>query len=347
MDPFTHGILGATIGCALASDDKKKLRASTLIGASAAIAPDLDVFIHSASDPLMRLEYHRHFTHSLFFVPLGAALLALLWWYLFRRTKTSSHLRFTHIYFISCCAMASHGLLDTATSYGTRLLWPLYDTRFAWDIIAIIDPLFTVPALLLLIFAVKHSRKLLAYLSLAWMTVYLGLGCLQHHRVVEALHETAQARGHTVERYTIQPTILNLLLWRGIYQYDGRYYADAYRAGLHNMDVFYGSSLPIYRPPSYLSQFPEATLLQQDIQRFRFFSNGFITNHPKNPLLLIDIRYSSLPNTFDSLWSVRLTPDQPDAHASFINLRSTDTSESSEPLMQSAATLWSMLKGTR
>lgn len=40
--------------------------------------------------------------------------------------------------------MATHGFLDACTSYGTVLFWPWSDKRISWDIIAIIDPLFTI-----------------------------------------------------------------------------------------------------------------------------------------------------------------------------------------------------------
>ena len=43
------------------------------------ILPDADVFITSASDPLLAIEYHRGFTHALAFIPLGGAIAALPW----------------------------------------------------------------------------------------------------------------------------------------------------------------------------------------------------------------------------------------------------------------------------
>ncbi len=42
------------------------------------MAADLDVLIKSSTDPLLALEYHRHFTHSLLFIPVGALVCTLL-----------------------------------------------------------------------------------------------------------------------------------------------------------------------------------------------------------------------------------------------------------------------------
>ena len=54
----------------------RKLGRATAAGVAAAAgaAPDLDIFIRSATDPLVAVEYHRHFTHALPLAPLGAAV---------------------------------------------------------------------------------------------------------------------------------------------------------------------------------------------------------------------------------------------------------------------------------
>ena len=67
MDPLTHAVLGAA--CAQVVLQKQDKRNAWLVGALAAMAPDLDIVIRSASDPLLPLIYHRHFTHSLIFAP--------------------------------------------------------------------------------------------------------------------------------------------------------------------------------------------------------------------------------------------------------------------------------------
>ncbi len=50
---------------------------AALVGFGAGLLPDADALIHSASDPLLQLEYHWHFSHSTVFIPFGAALAAL------------------------------------------------------------------------------------------------------------------------------------------------------------------------------------------------------------------------------------------------------------------------------
>ena len=91
------------------------------------MAPDLDVLIRSSHDPLLFLEYHRQFTHSLFFIPVGALICALAFYPVTRRA-----LSFRETWILSALGYATHGLLDACTTYGTLLLWPFSQERFAW-----------------------------------------------------------------------------------------------------------------------------------------------------------------------------------------------------------------------
>ena len=77
MDVLSQAVLGASLSQSFAKDKSKQLIA-LVIGALAGMAPDLDVLIYSSDDPLLFLEFHRQFTHSLLFIPFGALLCALV-----------------------------------------------------------------------------------------------------------------------------------------------------------------------------------------------------------------------------------------------------------------------------
>jgi hypothetical protein len=83
MDPISQGVVGALWAASLAP--KHKLRPTLIAGALAGMAADLDVLISSRTDPLLFLEYHRQFTHSLIFVPIGALIVALSLWPVLKR----------------------------------------------------------------------------------------------------------------------------------------------------------------------------------------------------------------------------------------------------------------------
>src|SRR5690606_27790991 len=116
------------------------LKWATLFGCLGGLAADLDALINSKTDPLLFLEYHRHFTHSLIFIPFGALIVAGIVYPFFRPKVT-----FNKAYLFTLLGYAAHGLVAACTSYGTLVLWPFFHTRFAWSNISIIEPLFTVP----------------------------------------------------------------------------------------------------------------------------------------------------------------------------------------------------------
>ena len=76
MDPISQGTVGAAF--AQSTANKKNILRIGIIGFLAGLAPDLDVLIRSTDDPILFLEYHRQFSHSLFFIPFGSLIVALL-----------------------------------------------------------------------------------------------------------------------------------------------------------------------------------------------------------------------------------------------------------------------------
>lgn len=83
MDPLTQGMLGAAL--TLSVSKREHLRAAAVLGGLSGMAPDLDVLIRSSQDPLLFLEYHRQFTHSLLFIPFGSLLCALVFYFIFSK----------------------------------------------------------------------------------------------------------------------------------------------------------------------------------------------------------------------------------------------------------------------
>ena len=114
MDPITQGTVGAAF--AQSTANKNNILRVGVIGFLAGLAPDLDVLIRSSTDPILFLEYHRQFTHSLFFIPIGSLIVALV---IFPLVKSSMSIK--TVYFASLLGYATHGLLDACTSYGTQL----------------------------------------------------------------------------------------------------------------------------------------------------------------------------------------------------------------------------------
>jgi inner membrane protein len=177
LDPLTQGLLGGALALSVAN--KKESRLAAAIGFTAALPADADILIGASNDPLLNIEFHRHFTHSLIFIPIGALIVASILWLLLRK-----RIGFKGIYFYALLGYATSGLLDACTSYGTHLLWPFSDERIAWSIIAIIDPVFTLALLIALILGFKYYKPGSTRVGLAFAGAYLLLGLWQHQNAL-------------------------------------------------------------------------------------------------------------------------------------------------------------------
>jgi len=332
MDPLSQGIVATVAAQQLAQP--KTIFYASLLGFISGMAPDVDVFIRSSSDPLIALEYHRHFTHSLLFIPFGGFVCATLLFYLFGRRVGFSFLQ-TYIY----CTLgyATHGLLDAYTTYGTQLLWPLSDMRVAWNMISIIDPLFTVPLLVLVVLAIVFRSRRFSVMALSWLIIYSTLGIVQRERAEAFGWQLAQQRGHEPESLEAKPSFANILVWKVVYSVNENYYVDGVRLGFSSSH-YQGDSIPkldITRDFPWLNQDSQQA---KDIERFRWFSNGYVAVSPDHPNRIIDIRYSLIPNEIRGLWGIELN-EQADknTHIDYVEDHARDSNTFN--------TLWKMIVG--
>ena len=295
MDPISQGTVGAAF--AQSTANKKNILSITVIGFLAGLAPDLDVLIRSSTDPILFLEYHRQFTHSLFFIPFGALIVALFLYPLFRKS-----LSLKTVYLASFLGYATHGLLDACTSYGTLLFWPLSNERVTWNNISIVDPLFTIPIVILIGIAIKTRKRLFSYFAIGWVAFYLSLGFVQYDRAFKAANELALLRGHTPERLTLKPSFGNLILWKSIYQHEEKFYVDAIRT-LQSSTWCLGESVRIFDYQRHLPNLNKDSQQKKDIERFRWFSQDYLGfDSEKN--LVTDVRYSMIPNQITPMWGL-------------------------------------------
>lgn len=313
MDPISQGVVGGIV--AQTFSDKSRARAAGICGFIAGLPADLDIFIRSSVDSLLTLEYHRHFTHSLIFIPVGALVVSIFLWIFVRK-----RLSFGQLYAVCFLGYGTSGLLDACTSYGTRLLWPFSDQRVAWDNIAIVDPIFTMTLLIVLLLAMVRKNRSWARIGFIFGMCYLLLGVVQRERAKSDLLAVAAERGHDVVRYTVKPTVMNLWVWRGIYQTKEYYYVDAYHVGIRSK-VYPGDSVRVLTEQDFLPFVPEGSVQRKDIERFAHFSDDYLYWVKGETLVIGDLRYALLPHRVAPLWGVKLNPRTPNEHVSFDNYR--------------------------
>lgn len=315
MDLITQGLLGTAMSQSGARQQDVRLAAG--IGFFAGIAADMDILIQSENDPLLNIEFHRHFTHSLFFVPLGALLVALVLWPFLRK-----RLPFLRLYLFTFLGYCLSGVLDAFTSYGTHLLWPLSDVRIAWNTISVIDPVFTLILLIAGIIAFRKHASTPARIGLLLATLYMSVGWIQLQRAHTLAEGLIAERSHQAQSLLVKPTLGNLVLWRSIYEFDGSLYVDAIRVGLwSDARIYPGESIKKFKFDRDLDQVPASSVLAADIARFAHFSDGYLAIRPEQPNVLIDVRYSNLPMTIAPLWGIEINPEQPGQHANYMLYR--------------------------
>lgn len=309
MDLLTQGVLGAAL--AQAGSKESETRLACGIGFAAGLLADVDALIYSANDSLLTIEYHRHFTHSIFFVPLGALIAALILWPLLRK-----RIGFKRLYIFSLLGYSFSGFIDACTSYGTHLFWPISDERISFHLISIVDPIFTLALIIAVVLAYRWRRAKAAQFGLLFAAMYLGLGYMQMERAYSSIKQLAMQRGHAPAELIVKPTFGNILLWRSIYKIDKRLYVDAVRMGWQEK-VYEGQSILKYDVDRNSPSLDKESVLYRDMQRFNFFSDGYIAAHPDKPNVLADIRYSIQPNGLLPLWGIEFDPAQPQQHAQF------------------------------
>ncbi len=312
MDLLTQGLLGSAVAQTTARPDD--IRKAGLIGFLSGLAADLDFFIHSSSDPLLNLEFHRHFTHSVFFIPFAALLLSLLFWPFFRKSLTLGK-----IYVFSFFGYLLSGFLDACTSYGTRLLWPISEDRFSFNIISIIDPVFSLLLIAGILISLKKKHRVFVSIFLVLAASYMLSGFYQKSRVMQVSQELISQQGHHAERLLVKPTLGNLWLWRSVYQYENHYYINAIRLNPFSGEarIFPGKTIEVFNSDQNRLDIPKDSVLQNDIERFAHFSDHYLAFHPQKPDVLIDVRYANLPNNLTPLWGIEFDATASDQHAEF------------------------------
>ena len=341
MDPITQAVLGAAAPQAISK--RKNVKKAAMVGAAAGMSADLDVLIRSSTDPLLFLEYHRQFTHSLIFIPIGALLCATV---IQKLLGKRWDLKFKQTYLYCLLGYATHALIDSCTTYGTLLFWPFSDERIAWNTVSVIDPVYTLPLVLAVILTARKRDPRIIRFAWIWILLYPSLGLIQNHRAsnIAEQHIIDSTNGKASDNILsleAKPSFGNIVLWKIVYETETHFHVDAVRIGLFQKAKearFYpGDKLEKLDLSKDFLWLDKNSQQAKDIERFRWFSNGYIAKDPHHENRIIDIRYSMIPNEINPLWSIELRPDATlEEHVKYLSHR--DTSKEKRALFMTL--LW-------
>lgn len=221
MDSLTQIVLGAAVGEAVAG--RKIGNRAALWGAIGGTIPDLDVFLRFLYDPLDAALVHRGFSHSLLFACLAGPALGYLF-HLLTKQKYTFNMWFW-FWFLS---IVTHPMLDIFTNYGTQFFWP-FSWRLTFNSVFVIDPLYTLPFMILLIgalFMKRESRKRRAWnrAGIIYSCIYLLWGVLVKLAVYANSDNYFETAGIHPKRTMVTPMPLTSFYWDMIAEDDTAYY---------------------------------------------------------------------------------------------------------------------------
>jgi len=233
LDSVTQFLLGAAVGTAVLG---RRLgpRKAAVVGGLLGTLPDLDVVV-PFEDPVDAFVLHRGPSHSLI---VQAVVTPLVGEALVRSFKDLRAQRWQTYLAVYLC-FATHALLDATTIYGTRLFWPLWPEPVGIGSLFIIDPLYSLPLLVAVIWALclkawtPGFRGVLAG-SLVFTTAYLAWSLAAQQTVQAQATQILADSGVQPQRLLAIPTPFNTAFWRVIAVEDGRYinlYLPVFGAG--------------------------------------------------------------------------------------------------------------------
>ncbi|MBL8189296.1 MAG: metal-dependent hydrolase [Acidobacteria bacterium] len=299
MDSITQGILGAAAAQAVL---KKRLpRGAGVIGAVGGVIPDLDVIIHSFNDPTVGWVFHRHFTHSLFFIPFGGFLAALPFLFM---PRFRDHKR--EVILAAIIGYATHAPLDMFTSYGTQMFWPFSNYRVKLDWIGIVDPVYSIPLAIGVFLTMRTLSMRPVRIALLLTSLYICFGGWQHHRGVVVQQRLAESRGHRIEYSRVMPAPGWLVMWRSVYVSNGRLYSDGIQANwFRSPRVLPGASADM----TTFADLPVNAQANPETRRrfeiFHWFADGLIAPIPGEMDAYGDMRITSEVESLSPLWGLK------------------------------------------
>ena len=307
MDSLTQIVLGAACGEVVLG--KKIGNKALLFGAIGATIPDLDVFFGNIiyNNEIDAMLFHRGFMHSILFSVLAAFVLGWLIYRLYnsgKRLNTTTQKDWTLLFFWS---LFTHPILDCFTPYGTQLFAPFSNYRVAFNNIAVVDPIYTLPFLVCMLVVMffkrnNNRRRFWLKVGISISSVYMVLTVANKLYVDMLFRKSVVESNITIERFTNQPSIFNNILWYAVAETKTSYYV-AYYSLLDKVNRFKNFvELPKKRDLS-TSEF-------LDIQKLAWFSNHYYSVYKigDNQYQYNDLRYplSDETNPNSSVFSMML-----------------------------------------
>jgi inner membrane protein len=286
MDSLSQFALGSAVAVAVMGRRTAVWRAA-LWGGVAGTLPDLDVLLDHG-DAIRNMVLHRAETHA----PFWQTLFSLPFAWLVARLNGEWPL-WKRWWLALWLALVTHALLDAMTVYGTQLALPWSDHPFGVGSIFIIDPLYTLPLLVGVGWALagRGSRRgrIANLAGLGLSTAYLAWGLAAQQHVEQIARQSLAAQGIDAQQVLVTPTAFNSVLWRVL-----AVGPQHFHEGFH--------SLLDAEPRIAFDHFERGAALERElppidgVRRIAAFSKGFYKLFERDGRILIaDLRMGQEP----------------------------------------------------
>lgn len=286
MDSATQFVLGASVaGVTLGRVLGPR---ALLVGGLLGTLPDLDSFV-PMGNAIDNMTYHRGFSHSVFVLTAVSPFIAAALTRIIVVLKEKFALTLLAVWL----CLVTHPMLDSLTTYGTQILWPLGNSPpglapVAFPAVFIIDPVYTFALLTGVLVFWRKGEQGYRYLagSLAVATLYLAVGMAGH------LSVKARAEGHPAfqgKSIHVQPSPFNIVGWQ-ILAVDETEFISALTGIAPGCAI-----VPVLRGPRGAKP-PLDSDLSGSVKRLEWFTNGFFSYRMDgNSLILSDMRMGFSP----------------------------------------------------
>ncbi len=266
MDSLTQMALGGAVAHAVIG--RRIGRSAIVLGIALGTLPDLDVLVRYA-DAIDSFTRHRGFSHSLFVLSLASLPISVLLRRLLDRDERASG----GLWLLTTWSvLITHALLDSFTSYGTQLFWPLPVPPVGIASIFIIDPLYTLPLLIGLLLAWRwrgrrgrRANAIGLVLAQVWLLSTLLLQNAARSEAVAALRDQSLE----VQSIRVLPFPMGVL-WR-VVAIDGDDVLEAWLSLIDDRE-----QVRFVRIPRDLDRLGELADYPP-VQRLRWFTQDFVS----------------------------------------------------------------------
>jgi inner membrane protein len=265
VDSITHTLTGGVIARAI--NDDKIGNWGTMAGLAMGFFPDSD-FVLGLFNRHFYLEYHRDFTHSFILIPFYALFFSWVF------VKISRRPCFWSFYKICLSVLVSHVLLDLLTSYGTMIFSPFFEHRYFWDLVFIVDFIFSgiifIPFLASLL--IKKKAQWISRGAIIGLVMYVLFCWVQHEKAINLAKNFARNLKEGIMCVASLPQPLSPFRWANYIETKDRVYQGFVDLRRKEIPKPVGSETGPFRDTSFLGRWRRMDSLYQPPEKIENYS---------------------------------------------------------------------------